>query len=456
MITRRDFVTSLAAAPLVAAAPERPNLLYIVVDQLSGLALPGTNPDARLPNCSRLAREGVTFTNAYTAAMTCGPSRASLDTGLYSQTHGIGGGHRALPDVASLPRSLAENGYISSHPNGYSLEAERKEHEAWLTALGYENPSSLYGVERLARYLDLPLKWKCGRAGLAPEHGFDSYCAQRATRFLENNRDRRFACFLQLRGPHDPYMTPRPFDTLIDPSRLALPPYRDGEFAGKPLRQQRSYESQGASRMADAQIRQMLALYHGMAAYADRAVGQVLDRVEDLGLAGNTVVILVADHGDTLGHHRMFSKDFGFYEPAIRIPMLMRAPGGRPRDIRRTDPVSGVDVFPTLCQLLGLPAPSGVHGESLVERWEKGDRNPDRPIFAAQGVAGKNRAVMVRTQEYKFARYDDGGEELYDLARDPHELVNCANDSSFQPVLMTMRRMMAEWQERCPARPPAS
>jgi len=244
----------------------------------------------------------------------------------------------------------------------------------------------------MARYLDLPLKWKCGRTGLAPEHAFDAYCAQRAIRFLETNRSRPFACFLQLRGPHEPYMAPRPFDTLIDPASLALPPYRTGEFETKPARQRLSFQTQGAARMSDDQIRRILALYYGMAAFSDRCAGQVLTRLKELGLDDNTVVVLLADHGDTMGRHRIVSKDFGFYEPAIRIPLIIRAPGSRPRGIECADPVSGVDVFPTLCDLMGLPKPDGLQGQSLVGRWEGRDRNPRRPIFSAQGTPGKNFA----------------------------------------------------------------
>jgi hypothetical protein len=204
MLNRREFIAAVGAQALVPA--KRPNLLYVLVDQLSGLALPVHDSNARMPNCQSLAKAGVTFTHAYTAAMTCGPSRASLDTGLYPPSHGVGGGTQLSPSLASLPQTLARNGYVLSHPRGYSLEDERKEHEKWLVDLGYEQPlSSIYGVESTAGYLDLPLKWKCGRMGLAPEHAFDAYCAQRAIRFLETNRTRPFACFLQLRGPHDPY-----------------------------------------------------------------------------------------------------------------------------------------------------------------------------------------------------------------------------------------------------------
>jgi len=430
----------------------RPNLLYILVDQLSGLALPSLDSNAQMPNTRRLAEHGVQFTHAYTAGMTCGPSRASLDTGVYTQTHGVGGGFKLPESMESLPHTLAEHGFVSSHPNGYSLEAERAEHEKWLLQLGYEQPlSSIYGVESMARYLDLPLKWKCGRAGVAPEHGFDAYCAQRAIRFLETNQAKPFACFLQLRGPHDPYMVPRPYDTLIDPAILKMPPYLRGEFEAKPRRQRESFETQGASKMSDAQLRQILAVYYGMAAYSDHCIGLVLDRLRELRLDDNTVVILVSDHGDTMGRHRFMSKDYAFYEPAVRIPMILRAPG-RSGGVVSSDPVSAIDVYPTLCDLMNLPTPSLIAGQSLVGRWAGRPGDPERAIFAAQGTPGRNRALMLRTRYYKFTRYDDGGSELYDLERDPDELVNRIADPSCARPLAKLKAQVDEWERRYPHR----
>jgi arylsulfatase A-like enzyme len=430
----------------------RPNLLYILVDQLSGLALPHFDSNARMPNCQKLAKSGVVFTHAYTAGMTCGPSRASLDTGLHTQTHGVGGGFTLSPAVESLQRSLAGHGYANSHPNGEVLEAERAEHEKWLIDLGYERPlSSINGVESLARYADLPLKWKCGRAGVAPEHGFEAFCAQRAMRFIEMNQKRPFACFLQLRGPHDPYMVPRPYDTIVDPMTLAVPPYRTGEFENKPLRQRQSFETQGASRMTDMQIRQALSLYYGMSSYSDYAIGLVLDRLRELRLDDNTIVILVSDHGDTMGRHRFMSKDFAFYEPAMRIPMILRCPN-RKGGIMNSDPVSGIDVFPTLCDLMGFQKPSHIPGQSLVGRWEGKESDPERVIFSAQGRPGKDRAVMLRTPRYKYTRYDDGGTELYDLERDPDELENRVNSADYAQPLARLKQQLDEWERRYPHR----
>ena len=441
MPTRREFLAAAGASQLRGAS--RPNLLCIIIDQLSGLAVPPYNSLVPMPTCRRIAAKGVQFTHAFTAGMTCGPSRASLDTGLATPAHRVGQVRPAPAIAQSLPATLAASGYVTTHPHGYHLEAERAQHEKWLAELGYPQPiSSIYGSEALAKYADLPLKWKCGRIGLAPEHAFDAYCAQRAVQFLETNREKPFACFLQLRGPHDPYMAPRGFDTLVDPAKLKLPPRLASELATKPPRQKASFESQGASRMTESQLRHVLALYHGMSAFSDHCAGLVLDRLEQLGLADNTVVALLSDHGDTMAHHGFMSKDFAMYEPAMRVPLLISAPG-QARAKVCADPVSGIDLFPTLCELMGLPAPTGIHGESLVSRWQGKKSDPDRPIFAAQGVPGKNRAIMLRTRDYKYARYDDGGEELYHLKADPGELNNLAAPTP--SMLNQMSKQVDEW-----------
>lgn len=447
-MTRRTALQALGAAPALAQAPApRPNLLYVVIDQLSGLAIPGEDPLAQMPNLAKLAAGGVRFSHAYTAGMTCGPSRASLDSGLHTHRHRVGGGGPRQLDasVNTLPRTLEAQGYVTSHPAGYNLEAERSEHEKWLAALGYSGASSIYGEESQAQYRSLPLKWKCGAAGLAAEHGFETYCAQRAIRFLETSRNRPFACFLQLRGPHDPYMTPRPYDRLLDPARIPLPPYREGEFSAKPPRQQASFETQGASRMTDSQLREVMGLYYGMCSYSDSALGQVMAKLKALDLERSTAIVLVSDHGDTLGRHRMMSKDFAFYEHAMRTPMIFVAPGessaALPRGVVRKDPVSGVDVYPTLCELMGLPAPGAIDGESLISRWRGNVSRPNREILSGQGVPGKNRARMLRTPTFKYARYDDGGEELYDLERDPEELENRVADAKYA-------KMLGEFQNR--------
>jgi choline-sulfatase len=449
VIGRREFLASSFGAGLLNAQPSsrKLNLLYILTDQHSGLA-GGFAGDgiAKTPHLDRLASEGVTFTHAFSAGMTCGPSRASLLTGLHHQSHGVRPGAATPPELPNLSDILRSN--------GYAISTDADDHLSWLKSLGYRNvESSFMGSTDFAKPLPLPIWRPAGRAGLAPEHSHDSYIAQNALRFLEENRNRPFACFVQFRGPHDPYLTPRPFDTMFRPDDILMPAYASDEFANKPPRQLAAYLKQGMNKLSDSQIRQLIALYYGMLAHDDMLAGQVLQRLDDLGLRDNTLVVYLADHGDTMGRHRLMSKDFAFYEPSVRVPMIFRGPG-LPAGRRIGDLVSGIDHLPTLLELLNLPAVPKIHGRSLAPYWTKGFRDPDRAVFCGQGYEGTDRAVMMRTANWKLTRFDDGGWELYDLAKDPGELRNVYSDPAYSATLGALKDRLLTWDRQTPHRAP--
>jgi arylsulfatase A-like enzyme len=353
----------------------------------------------------------------------------------------------AIPaELPNLNEILEKNGYVVSQDAG--------DHLAWLKSLGYRNvESSFMGSTDFAKPLDLPIWRPAGRAGLAPEHSHDSYVAQHALRFLEENRHRPFACFVQFRGPHDPYLTPRPFDTMFRPEDIPMPAYASDEFANKPPRQLAAYRKQGMDKLSDLQIRQLVAHYYGMLAHDDMLAGKVLQRLDDLGLRENTLVVYLADHGDTMGRHRLMSKDFAFYEPSVRVPMIFRGPG-LPSGRRVGDLVSGIDHLPTLLDLLHLPAVPKIQGRSLTPYWTQGFRDRDRAVFCGQGYEGTDRAVMMRTADWKLNRYDDGGWELYDLAKDPNELRNVYSDPAYAGVLGPLKDRLLTWDRQFPHRAP--
>ncbi len=131
--------------------------------------------------------------------------------------------------------------------------------------------------------------------------------------------------------------------------------------------------------------------------------------------------------------------------------MIVRAPGRR-GGVVCSDPVSCKDVFPTLCELMNLPKPEGIPGQSLVGRWDGKPWRSPRAIFAAQGTPGRNRAVMLRAPKFKFTRYDDGGSELYDLARDADELENRVDDPSYARPLAESQARVEQWVRQYPHR----
>jgi len=234
---------------------------------------------------------------------------------------------------------------------------------------------------------------------------------------------------------------------MYKPADIPLPPYRDGEYASKPAQQRRTWESTGAATLSDDHIRLILAHYYGMVSFTDMLVGRLLDKLSALSLDSNTAVVYMADHGDTMGHHRVFTKGFALYEPAMRVPLIMRSPG-MTAGARVETGVSGVDLLPTTLELLGLPAQTGIQGRSLVPLW-RGDQVPGHdPVFACQGFEGYDRLAMWRTPDWKLTRYDEGGGELYDMRGDPHELHNLIDDARHASVRQRLTRLMEDWDRR--------
>jgi arylsulfatase len=259
-----------------------------------------------------------------------------------------------------------------------------------------------------------------------------------------------FCLWVNLFGSHDPWVVPEPYDTMYRPADLPLPAFRPGEFDSKPAPQKRNWVSTGADKLTDDQIRVILGHYFGMVSYTDMLVGRLLDRISALQLSDRTVVLYTADHGDTMGCHRIFTKGFAFYEPAVRIPLIIRAPGGLPRGVRIDAAASGVDLLPTLLDLLGLPAVPRLHGTSLMPLWRGTTRSVHERILAGEGYEGYDRLVMVRTPEWKLTRYDNYGGELYNLQEDPDELDNRIEDAKCDTIRRTLTTQMEEWDRRYP------
>ncbi len=322
LLSRRHFLQSVPLAGALRGRGRSPNLVFIIADEHSGLCLGHTgHPVVRTPRLDALAQQGVSFTHACTAGIICVPSRSSLDTGLHVHTHGArtnGVSMRAgLPSIFSV---LGEHGYLAPK-NHTATGGNGKKYQQWAESLGYGRfASSIIGPTDKARLIPTPYRFEVGRAGVAAEHSLDAFAIQNAIRFLEENRDRPFGLWVQLHGAHDPFVVPAPFDTMYRPADLPMPPYRQGEYESKPARQKRTWQAQGADKLNDDQIRVILAHYLGMVSFTDHLVGQFLDKLTALGLDGNTVVVYMADHGDTMGYHRMFTKGFAFYEPSLRVP----------------------------------------------------------------------------------------------------------------------------------------
>jgi arylsulfatase A-like enzyme len=493
--SRRAFLASSAVAAGSArclsapAATDRPNVLFLMTDELHHRALSLTgNPYIQTPHMDRIAREGVLFTNATCVTPFCSPSRASMITGVYPHRHGIvlnvqerdtrPGGQAPLPSGAFPTTEM------TLHRAGYSTAFRGKWHLGPLgdfpcyesfayasrTPRDYDDfleqrlPKAKFAGDRdPGRYLGRPVEkipairhaWgpfqdavknlgyiaTIGRSVVPPDLLPETQLTGHVLDLLERNRDRNFMITASYHPPHDLWVMPEPYYSLIDRRRIRLTGTRDLE----------PWDAKGPSKIlgdlaGGEGVREYTAIYHAMVKYIDDQVGRILDKLDALGLTGNTLVVWTTDHGDMAGAHGCIGKSVnGYFDDLVRIPLCMRLPGRiRPGTVVR-NPVSQIDYMPTILDYLGMPAPEKIHGRSMRPLIE-GRKTQWRDFaFCQRGPLSR----MIRTAQYKYACAPKARiTALYDLERDPNEDRNLARDPAHAPTLRAMHARLLEVMTR--------
>jgi iduronate 2-sulfatase len=460
--TMRVLLTVLfvcAVSPL-HAQPLKPNVLFVVVDDLKPTIGCYGDKLAKTPNIDRVAATGTLFERAYCMQALCAPSRNALLTGLRPEVlriYDLGTNFRKrAPEVKTLPQWFKENGYVS-HGVGKIFHVGHGNHEdaaSWSVphfqgkTVSYalpENRGKLTREEALFSNSEedigkLPRGAAYESADVPDDTYPDGQIANESIKRLRGLKESGKPFFLAVGflRPHLPFCSPKKYWDLYDPAAFTLaerttPP--DGapayapQFGGE-IRQYEGIPEKGS--VPDDVQRKLIHGYYAAASYADAQLGRVLDELEKLGLAENTIVIVWGDHGWHLGDHGMWCKHTN-YEQATHAPLLISAPGRRLPQ-RTSAIVEFVDVYPTLCDLAGLAKPSHLQGESLVPILD----TPSLKRTAAFQVyprgskeTGPLLGHAVRTDRWRYVewRKADGtaaARELYDLQNDPQETVNVA------------------------------
>ena len=452
------LVTLLLAACLPAAqAEERPrmNVLFLAIDDLRPeLAVYGAEY-MHTPAIDGLAEEGVSFRRAYSNVPVCGASRASMLTGLrptrerfltfYSRIE------EDAPDVPTLPGWFKQAGYttvslgkVTHHRNdGASSWSE----PAW----GPEN-SSLPGYRGWRNYLEEeniredmrkeeghPPAWEA--PDVEDDAYFDGRVAQRAMELLQQfkQEDTPFFMALGFVKPHLPFNAPKRYWDMypldgIAPAADRLFPEKAPQQAWHNWGELRKYRGvpAGDEPVPDDMARKLIQGYRAATSYSDAQVGRVLDELDRLGLAENTIVVLWGDHGWSLGEHGLWCKHSPF-ELANRIPLIVRAPGSS-RGVAN-GLVESVDIYPTLVELAGLPAPGHLQGDSFTQALD------DPGVVLKKAVFPRwQNSDSIRTDRYYYTEWrDEQGKVtdrmLYDHDEDPGELNNVAGDSAYALIV---------------------
>lgn len=485
------WMLSLGVA--AAAAPARPNVLLICVDDLKPLLGCYGDRRVRTPNMDRLAGRGVLFEWAYANQAVCAPSRNALLTGRRPTSLGIydlGTNFRlAAPDAVTLPQYFKQHGW-RTEALGKIFHVGHGNHEdpvSWSVphwgprtgpaggyALPENRPPQLTREEALFANLPAAQAAKLPRGAATecaevPDQTYpDGRIAQEAIQRLRAAKDRPGTPFFLAVGflkPHLPFVAPKRYWDLYDraafqPHPLQKPPEGAPAFAPTTWGELRQYSDiPETGPLSPDQQRLLIHGYHAAVSYVDAQIGRVLDELDRLGLAANTILVLWGDHGWHLGDHGMWCKHTN-YEQANRIPLLICAPGVTAPGRRTRALAESVDLYPTLCELAGLPVPPGLEGTSLVPVLRQPESaSTKEAIFHVYPRSPRGLGPLlgraVRTARYRLVEWKRPGApadtailELYDYEADPEETRNWASQ---QPeVVARLRALLAQQPEAKP------
>lgn len=450
----------------------RPNVLFIICDDLNSHVSTSGYGRTRTPSFDRLAASGVTFNRAYCQYPVCGPSRASLLHGLYPQSTGVLDNKSDIaqtrPGTPSLPQVFRNAGYWTGAV-GKVFHNTRVDPgpRVWNAAHRFDNDEMpLVTRERLkfealhgsiqsgnARRL-----WKeyypkiatqtrnqhvgYGASGLTDSQHKDGKNAAMVVQWLKENpnHNKPFFIALGIQKPHVPFLAPDKYFDLYPQEELKFDLTPPGFWDQAPKSAMNSRYKVFGFELGVEKVslrRDYMQAYHACISFIDAQIGRVLDALEESGHSDNTIVVLTSDHGYQLGEHFMWGK-VTLFEECARVPLIIRAPGMKNRGVRSEAISELVDLFPTLTDLCGIQPPGDLDGVSLRPHME----NPGLPGKACAFTVvsrGPNLGKAIRTTSWRYALWPDG-EELYHLESDPGELNNLANDTGSQDMLITMRR----------------
>jgi arylsulfatase A-like enzyme len=475
----------------------QPNVLFITVDQWRGECLSALNhPVVQTPNLDRLAARGTLFRRHYSQATPCGPSRASIWTGLYTHNHrsvfngtplddrftNLAREARALgydptlfgyTDTTLDPRTIAEDDpRLTSYEEvlpGFSVGVQLADDHAawidWMAEKGYDiedheafiSPDSTHpgAAERGATWAPPPFPAECTETAFLTEAAIDHLATISA--------DTPWFVHMSYLRPHPPFVVPEPYNDMYDPADVAMPTRLatpEDEAAVHPLVANTTMLTARHLIDNELDLRQLRATYYGMMTEVDHQVGRLLDAVESRDDGARTIVVLTSDHGEMLGDHWMTSK-FSFHEQSFHIPLIVAGP-----DVLAGATVDhfteNVDLAPTLVEMLGGDVPVQFDGRSLVPLLSPGvDRTQlawrdaahwtfDFRVFArGTGIPLADATLDVLRDDHGMYVHVAGMDALFfDLEEDPGALVNLAADPTRAGEVISYAQRLLSWRQR--------
>jgi arylsulfatase len=440
------------------------NLIFILCDQLRFDCLGYAGHSVvETPNIDRLAERGVVFETTYCASPVCSPARASWLTGTYPHAHrqlANYGPERLVPEAMAVMRPDAvtmgdvfkQAGYRCGIAGpwhlGHDHQPQHGFEEFWrVYRYQGDHPDILFdyfekeGVPNLYE----------GKHPTIQKHGMDytpiadprqqrtTWTIDQGLEFLDTKDDRPFFLYLSVKDPHPLIAVSQELIDKYPIEKIDLPATWKDDLEGRP-----DYLKNDVGRLSldldETGFRTMMAHYYALITHIDDQVGRLMDHLENQGLAENTIVAFISDHGEMLGEHHAIQKRM-FWEASVRVPCVVSWPAGLPSGHTVTTPLGGVDLAPTLLDLCGLTFESPIDGRSVATAIKNQVQPDPVPIFSeigtSDGINFRSSApdelaarVMVRDGDWKYVMNRTDNDELYNLCTDPRELTNLAEDPS--------------------------
>ena len=413
--------------PNSARAAERPNVLFIAIDDLNHwVGHLGRNPQTRTPNIDRFAGSGVAFSKAYCTAPACNPSRASLMSGLRPNSTGC-----YLNEQNWRP-GISEDKLLNSHfvKAGYRVFGAGKIYHGaadrggdWTEYFAGDSAKADSDDE-----IECVGGLRFGKLSIHDEDMPDYRVVSYGLKKLKEKQDEPFFLAVGLVKPHLPFAVPKKWFDMFPLDSIQLPPHRDNDLDDIPPAGVKMANPKGdhARVLKSGRWKEIVQAYLASIAFCDSQVGRLLDGLEASPYRDNTIVVLWSDHGWSLGEKSHWRK-FALWEEPTRTVFAWRVPGVTHPGETCARAVDFTCIYPTLCELTGQPLPSHLEGRSIVPLLKNPQAAWDFPAVTTQGF--KNHAV--RSDDWRYIRYANGDEELYDDAHDPFEYTNLAKKAKY-------------------------
>lgn len=444
------IILSITTVFAELGAQKHPNVLFLIVDDMNDYGFYKTYPGVKTPYLDAFRESALTFEKAYCASPVCQPSRIAVLSGLYPHETGCYKNGacpwkktRFFINIKSLPEYFKRNGYTTFGRGKifHSSLPEDKEFAMWDNAPIYKGG---YGPF-LSEKEQLTDKWFVFRAWEGPDTDFpDIKNTDAAIEFLEKDHDKPFFLALGLYRPHVPYTAPRRFFDLYKDMDIPMPPpgYRKNDLEDVPPLGQ-ELAAQWGDRLKYvgghnvSLWQEFIRAYWACTTFADWNVGRVLEALGRSRYADNTIVVFWSDHNNHLGEKAHWEKAT-LWEQSARSALAIRIPGMAHNGKTCRKPVSLVDLYPTLVDYCKFCPPTHkLNGQSLRPLIENPEAKWERPALTTYG----EQYASVRGEQYRYIRYPDGTEELYDHKSDPHEFENLAS----RPEYVQVKQRLAEW-----------